>query len=402
MGGIAGLYRESFTDYGDNHRYWQHPYFPHKPWDGNDWTIGNTPMVKLPGDDSLTWMALHRIAGKPYVVSEYNHPAPSDYSAECVPMLASFAALQDWDGIFLFDYHMNGEWLRDSIVSYFSIDSHPAKIVFFPTAAAIFRRVDVPPLKASVEMEFPISMIPSELLRNGTNVIAAWESLGFKKTDTISARTSVRFSTKDKALHRKDSKTPPSVTWNSPPDHSSLITHHSSYIINSPASRGLIGFFGGSTMNLGGMTIEVVEKPDKFAAITVISLDGKPIEDSEHLLISAVGKVENQGMGWNESRTSVGTQWGKGPVMAEGISARITLPASPMSAMMYALDGGGARTTLVPCREIGNQVILDLGPKHKTLWYEVSLGRQRPFFTDYSLLVTPGISTRFSFHLLTN
>ncbi|HET6454743.1 MAG TPA: carbohydrate binding domain-containing protein [Armatimonadota bacterium] len=364
MGGIAGLYRESFMDYGDNHRYWQHPYFPHKPWDGNDWTIGNTPMVKMPGDDSLTWLALHRIAGKPFVVSEYNHPAPSDYSAECIPMLASYAAQQDWDGIFLFDYHSNGEWIRDYIASYFPIDSHPAKIAFFPTAAAIFRRVGVPPLKASVEMEFPISGISSELLRNGTNIVPTWESLGFAKAETISARTSVRFSAKGKAIHRKDSKTPPSVSWN-----------RNAYTINSPSSRGIVGFFGGNPVTLGGLTIHVLEKPDKFAAITVISLDGEPIESSGHLLISAVGRAENQGMVWNENRTSVGRNWGKGPVMAEGISARISLPASLMGGMMYTLDGGGARTTLVPCRQEGDEVVLDLGPQYKTLWYEVSLDR---------------------------
>jgi hypothetical protein len=364
MGGIAGLYRESFTDYGDNHRYWQHPYFPHKPWDANDWTIGNTPMVKTPGDDSLTWLALQRVTGKPYVVSEYNHPAPNDYSAECVPMLASYAAQQEWDGIFLFDYHMNGKWIRDYITSYFPIDSHPSKITFLPAAAAIFRRGDVPPAKASVELEFPISAVPGELLRNGTNVIAAWESLGFKKAETLSARTSVSFSDKDKALHRKDSKTPPAVSWTK-----------DSYIINSPASRGAVGFFGGKPVTLGGLTIHVLEKPDKFAAITVISLDGAPIESSQHLLISAVGKVENQGMVWNESRTSVGRDWGKGPVMAEGISARIFLPASLMGGMTYALDGGGARVTLIPYREEAGRAVFDLGPQRKTLWYEVSLDR---------------------------
>ena len=374
--GIAGVYRESFMDYGDIHRYWQHPSFPHKSWDPVDWTITNTPMVESLGSDTLTWMALHRIAGKPFVVSEYNHPAPSDYSAECVPMLASFAAQQDWDGIFFFDYHSGGDWIKDAISSYFQIDSHPAKITFLPAAAAIFRRGDVPPAKASIEMEFPISMIPGELLRNSANVAASWEALGVKRTEAVSARTSVRFSTKDKALRRKESKAPPAVTWTSGPDRSSLITHHSSrYVINSPASRGIVGFFGGSLVNLGGLTIEVLEKPDRFAAITVISLDGDRLEDSQHLLITAVGKVENQGMVWNASRTSVGARWGKGPVMAEGIGARISLPASLMGGMMYALDGGGARTTLILSRQEGDKVVLDLGPQHKTLWYEVTLDR---------------------------
>lgn len=358
------MYRESFLDYADDHRYWQHPYFPHKPWDSADWSILNTPMVKMPGEDSLTWMALHRVADKPFVVSEYNHPAPNDYSAECVPMLASFAAQQDWDGIFLFDYHMNGDWVRDYISSYFSCDSHPAKITFLPAAAAIFRRADVPPLKASVEMAFPASMIPSELLRNGTNVMAAWESVGVGKAEAISARTSVRFSGKDKAVRRKESKSQPAVSWKP-----------TAYVINSAASRGVVGFVGGAPTHLGGLTIEVHEKPDKFAAVTVTSLDGKPVESSSHVLVCAVGRVENQDMVWNEDRTSVGRNWGHGPVLAEGISAKLSLDTAAKSAEVFALDGGGARSKSVPCRVEHGTLILDIGPSSQTLWYEVSIRR---------------------------
>ncbi len=364
MGGIAGMYRESFMDYADDHRYWQHPYFPHKSWDGTDWSILNTPMVAKPGDDSLTWMALHRVAGKPFVVSEYNHSAPNDYSAECLPMLASFAALQDWDGIFLFDYHANGDWNREQIAGYFSIDSHPGKIMFLPAAAAIFRRADVPRLESSTEMEFPAFMVPGELFRNGDNAMAAWESVGILKAEALSARTSVRFSSKDKAVRRQESKSLSAVIWKP-----------AIFTINSPKSRGVVGFAGGGPIDLGGLTIEILGAPDKFAAITVISLDGKPLESSGHLLISAVGKVENQGMGWNATRTSVGTQWGKGPVMAEGIPAVIELAASASAATVYALDGGGGRAVPVSCRVDGGKLTLEIGPKWRTLWYELEIER---------------------------
>ncbi len=44
-GGLTGLNREANMDFADNHAYWQHPSFPHKAWDANDWNIPNTPMV---------------------------------------------------------------------------------------------------------------------------------------------------------------------------------------------------------------------------------------------------------------------------------------------------------------------------------------------------------------------
>ena len=142
-GGLTGLNREANMDFADNHAYWQHPTFPHKPWDPTDWTISNTPMVAdlaSGGGGTLRDLAEYRVAGKPYSVSEYNHPAPSDYRAECLPELATFAAFQDWDAIYLFDYGDYGAGVQnDKINNYFGIGSDPAKTAFLPAAAMIFR-----------------------------------------------------------------------------------------------------------------------------------------------------------------------------------------------------------------------------------------------------------------------
>ena len=372
-GGIAGLYRESLLDFGDIHRYWQHPSFQSRPWDPVDWKVSNTPMVKAWGADTLTWMAMHRILGKPFTVSEYNHPAPSDYSAECVPMLASFAAQQDWDGIFLFDYHSSGPWEKDLISNFFQIDSNPSKIVFLPMAAAVFRRADVPPLTQSIEMRLPISLIPGELVRNGTNVAASWENAGrFKRTESMYAKTSVYLTDKGTKsdIYWKGTSSTPAVKWVSEPADKAV------YTINSPATRGVIGFAHGRAITLGGLTVEMLGDPGRFGAIAITSLDGKPVESSDHLLICAVGRVENQEMVWNEDRTSVGNQWGKGPAMAEGISAKITLNTGVVKKVeAYALDGGGARSTSVACSLGGDELRMDLGPQWRTLWYEVVLER---------------------------
>ncbi len=40
------------------------------------------------------------VAGKPYTVSEVNHPFPAENASEGIPILAAYAAFQDWDGIF--------------------------------------------------------------------------------------------------------------------------------------------------------------------------------------------------------------------------------------------------------------------------------------------------------------
>ena len=155
-GGLSSVGRESEMDFADNHAYWQHPSFPRKPWDSVDWTIGNTPMVAdlaAGGPGTLRDLAQYRVFGKPYSVSEYNHPAPSDYRSETLPELATFAAYQDWDMIYLFDYGDYGTGAsNDKINGYFGIGNDPAKAAFLPAAALIFRAGGIGP----AAMEVPI------------------------------------------------------------------------------------------------------------------------------------------------------------------------------------------------------------------------------------------------------
>ncbi len=216
FGGIGGVYRESLLDFCDIHGYWEHPSFAGKQWDLTNWRIANAPMVGALGTDTLTRLAMCRVAGKPYTVTEYNHSAPNDYSAECMPMAAAFAALQDWDGIFIFDYHYSVDDLdRDHIANYFDIDSHPAKIMLMPAAAAIFRRGDVAPLSASTVMEFPSALIAADLRDHGDEYPRAWEACGFTRTEAMNARVAMRFVDKgEKAVVKRTPATSiPDVVW---------------------------------------------------------------------------------------------------------------------------------------------------------------------------------------------
>ena len=107
-------------------------------------------MTDYPDQATLFRIAAERLAGKPFTLSEYNHPAPLDAQAECVPMIASFAAAQDWDGIWLFDYSgSTNAWSRQTMSGFFDIDTNPAKWGFMRAGAAIFRERQAPPLATS-------------------------------------------------------------------------------------------------------------------------------------------------------------------------------------------------------------------------------------------------------------
>ena len=123
----------------DAHAYWDHPEFPHRAWDPRDWQIHNTPMVDAAESATLWSLAGIRVAGKPFTVTEYNHPAPNDYQAETVPMIATYAAMQDWDAVFLFAYSHNGALTRRARKRVFLIlKATRSKVGLMPLGSRIF------------------------------------------------------------------------------------------------------------------------------------------------------------------------------------------------------------------------------------------------------------------------
>ena len=127
-------------DFIDSHAYWQHPSFPHRPWDMNDWLVEQRAMTDEPEHATFKAMDGDRVAGKPFTVTEYNHPAPNDYQAECVPLLLAWAAQRDVDGVWLYTYsHVSGPQALDSVKSFFDIRENPAKLGFMALAPALYR-----------------------------------------------------------------------------------------------------------------------------------------------------------------------------------------------------------------------------------------------------------------------
>ena len=142
--GPFGRNAQTGMDYIDSHAYWQHPNFPGKPWDPVNWIVEQNAMVDHPSDAPLARLATERLEGKPFTVSEYNHPAPNDFQAECVPLVATYAAAQDWDGIWLFAYSHRTEAVdKMSFESFFDIDANASKWGFMRAGAAIFRQGNI-------------------------------------------------------------------------------------------------------------------------------------------------------------------------------------------------------------------------------------------------------------------
>lgn len=381
----SSYFTQAACDFVDSHGYYQHPHFPRKPWDPKDWVIGNSPMVNR-GGETVVELAERRVRGKPYLVSEYCHPAPSTYCAEQMPTVAAFAALQDWDGVIFHSWHELGyDWKKRAIVplapsridSFFNIARHPVKLVTLPFASLAFRRGDVAParLESAIGLrraEEEDWLLSQPRRQDGWSGFEVARSKGATWRDAFTHRLS---------LQLESSALPPML----PPDSTRAVsdTGEITYdlgapaggilLVNAPRAKAVIGFGAGKTFSLGQLTLQPgPTRQAGFSVITASAVRGTDFcSPGASILVTATGYVENQGMVWNAARTSVGDQWGEGPARCEGIPFALSLAARQASA--WTLDTRGRRTAAVPHEPGPGGLRFQFGPQYQTLWYEISI-----------------------------
>ncbi len=174
----------------DAHAYWHHPSFPNASWNRNDFYIRNQSLLTAADGGTLSSLAETRIMGKPFSVTEYDHPYPNQFSSEMMPMYAVFASLQDWDCIYSFCYEISERKPEAArITGYFNQDSNPPKAAASPLAARIFREFRIAPLP-----EEKTYVITPETERRATSTSGnAWHivppaAFGIKGQDALSYR----------------------------------------------------------------------------------------------------------------------------------------------------------------------------------------------------------------------
>jgi hypothetical protein len=130
----------------------------------------------------------------------------------------------------------------------------------------------------------------------------------------------------------------------------------------APNVRIATGFLGNAgPVDLGGVRVQCATN---FASISLISLDGKPVERSARLLLTAVSRAENTGQAFLNNRSAI-PQFGRPPVIVEPVACQVTVPgASNLTAT--PLDSRGQKVSIGPLAinsAAGGQTI-DVGSAH--------------------------------------
>ena len=385
---------QSIFDAADGHAYWQHPQFPDKPWDPDNWIVQNISMLNTTGNgNTIASLARQRIKGKPFTVTEYQHPYPNYYSAEGVLIATAYGSLQDWDGIWFFDYGTGTDSTATGFINgFFATFQHPTRMANMIAAAALFRRGDVSLATNEYIMQLPPELEIDTIMNKGYAwSIADASHLGLPPELCLVSRTALSIGTNTVGL-----KSPPDkpagpvytsdngeLSWNTSNPGKNILT------INTRNTKAVIGFSDNKTFNLDGIVFRPYTTDLGWSTIVLTMLDGDSLTNSGRAIIVASGKVDNTDMVWkNSNKNSVGRNWGKAPTLVEVVPFSLSLPVSADRILVFALDEKGKRKSSVPVTSSNEWSIIEFKTNYNTIWYEIIIAPNTPFdkwrFTNFT------------------
>lgn len=377
--GYSPVHLQASLDYLDAHAYWQHPSFPGRPWDRNNWNVRNIALVNHPGG-TISSLAARRVIGKPYTISEYNHPVPNSYAAEGFPLIAAFGGLQDWDGIYAFAYSHNTDYEPRMVSSYFDIKGDPTRLVHMPACHALFVRGDIQ--AAAKTLTAPISrhaaldkltetFNPGSLVTDSFGLDSAFSlehAIGVTLDDSLSHAPRTGAARVETDRYVSDTS---QLTWD-------VAQSSGGYVLaNTPRTKLFTGFVSDTTYQLGDVQLQIGDTRLGWATLSLVCLDGEGFSHPGRVLVAATGWMQNSNAELEkvgEDRVTLGSRWGNPPILCEGIPATITLPVPAARVTCYPLDESGGRRQRSAVVSKEDQAEIHIGPECQTLWYEVVIG----------------------------
>lgn len=369
--GYPLLASTSQCDVIDGHVYWQHPrYLKDSATGRQTFAIDNTPMVDAPLNSTVVQLSRSAVAGKPYTVSETNHPAPNEYACEGVGILAAYAAFHDWDGVFFYTFeHKDPREWKPRMPSHFEIRPDPVKMMNIAAGACLFLRGDVQPAGETIYRSYS----PQDVRESIRSTQRPFFTPGFDPALALMHGTRIR-------SFAESGGTYPAVQTNNAItcDTGELAWHHTGkrsglVAVETARSQALIGFLKQAATPLKNLQAAV---ENEFCSIVLTSLSDRPIAQADRLLLVTTARSANTGMKWNPERTSL-TDWGEEPTVIEPVRGHVTLRGidSAQKIEVIPLDSGAkAIGDAAPAERTSDGYRIVLG-EPATPWYLIRITR---------------------------
>ncbi len=359
------------TDFMDTHMYWNFPL-----WEGHPDGTATRPMV-AEADNLFRHTAFQSRLDRPLFLSEWDHAWPDEWRAESSLLYAAVAAFQGWGGVTIHTYRysdwepvprlgggastINGITYRNHFDSF----NDPAKFGLFYQAALLFRRGDV--RRAEKTLALRAEDEPGWLLKS-SGMVGIPNTGMAQATATVSELHRVGLVLPDEVGLQADLSIPLGERLVDPAAGEVLSDTGEMYRswqkrygwIDTPRTKVAYGFLGeAGPLALEGLALEV---QTDFAVIALSSLSDEPLEGSESILLTAVGRCDNAGALYDPGHRKQ-LDPGHPPVMIEPIRARLRLKTGRPNLKALVISEHGELVTRLPVEYKDGNLSFEIGPQ---------------------------------------
>ncbi len=329
-----------------------HTYFYDWGWGEHEKATGNATLTTQAASPLASSASLG-LAGQPMIMTEWDMPWSNSYRAEGPIWFPAVAAFQGWSAMSIHTYgyapnHRDTDLLgkeaaTDTLggVPYregiFTVWNDPAKFGLFYHGALMMRRGDVSEGRKTIGAKFnmdKIGKVQKEL------------------TGTAMEMHRVKMLLEDSDTSKVDEILPADQKYAEMP--SDIIVSDTGELwrnrkkkrgaVDSPRTKAVYGFLGinnvrarnyDPTIKLNGLTVRC---NTDFAVIAMSSLTDEPIETSDNILLTTVGRACNTDA-WFDGEKLLDI--GKLPIQMEVIDAEIELKTDKENMVVMAVDSDG-------------------------------------------------------------
>ncbi len=327
-------------------------------------------------------LSMERVLGMPYGISEWANVLPNQWRLEAPPIMTFYGqCLNGWDVPIHFALDGNGGGFTRFLKWMWPVNE-PSTLCQYPALAQVIRRGDVRegPLvfarNISEEKTFSAQAMKDVAIKvdiSGPYEMSVEQGINARSLASYYAaavgKTGVQFSKTDAAdfsidlgpyldMQKKEIR---SVTGELSWDYG-----RGYLTANAPRMQAAVGFLAAGPVKLADCQIST---SNRCASILVASWDGKPLKESRHILITAVGRSRNTDMAYSRGGQRL-IAIGKPPVLLEGVRGTVRLARSG-PCTVAALSPYGYKTADVRAIVESGATVVPLDGRNKAAYYDV-------------------------------
>ena len=285
---------------------------------------------------SLQRYAFARMAGKPFIVSEWNKAYPNQFRAEYPLVFAALAAFQQWNGAVLYAYS-HDNWVNSYLHHPFDVIVDPARLPLLPIAALLYRQAvqfspDHEVVTVDLEKVFKGEYQPADLLAYRTGLWQNKLSLSWAPPINASISPFKQFKSASDHFLSVDKQ----LYWNWKEGYR---------LINTPMAQCFIGI-GLNMVRKTSDVIFIIENQFAVVAVAALGSAGHKITEADTILVSvAANSINNDQI---KSRQNMAVSSSASGILSQEVTGKIMIRHKADSLYVETILSSGKTSSKSP------------------------------------------------------